>query len=80
MPRGKKRTIEDKIQAQQEIVDALAIRIRKEKDELDALYNEKKLQDVESLYSFILNAELSPDEAISILQTQVGTAEAQGAD
>ena len=71
MARGKRKTIDEKIQVQQEVVDAMKIRLQKEVDELELLKNEKKLQEVESLHNFILEAELTSEEAIGILQDHV---------
>lgn len=42
MARGKKKNIDERIEAQQNIVDCIQIRLEKENEALNALYREKK--------------------------------------
>ena len=46
MARGPKKTVEEKITAKQELINALLIRIESEKKELEALYEEKRQKDL----------------------------------
>lgn len=68
MARGQKKPIEDKIAEKEELISALSTRLEKEKDELKALLNEQKKQEVETLYGFIKTTDLSVYEATEALQ------------
>lgn len=68
MARGQRKTIEEKIEAKKEEIRLLKIRIDKEEDELEALMSEKKAKDIDLLYKFISEANLSPQEATGILE------------
>ena len=68
MARGQRKPLEEKIAEQQELVNALTIRLSKEKDALEALLNEQKLLRLESLNKVILEANLSPEEVSDIIQ------------
>ncbi|MBD5545196.1 MAG: hypothetical protein HDR01_13425 [Lachnospiraceae bacterium] len=68
MARGQRKTIEEKIEAKEEEIRLLKIRIKKEEDELEALISEKKAKDIDFLYNFISEANLSPQEATGILE------------
>lgn len=71
MARGQRRSIEEKIQQKQEIVNALKIRIEHEREELEALINEQKYKEIEILHNFIKEANLDVQEATEILQQYV---------
>lgn len=71
MPRGQRRSIEEKIQQKQEAIDALEVRMEHEKKELEDLVNEQKQKEVEDLYDFIKTSELCVNEAIGILKQYV---------
>lgn len=71
MARGVKKSIEEKIAEKRELIGALEIRVEKEKKELEALLDEQKQQEVESLYNFLKASNLSINEATEILKTQV---------
>ena len=43
MPRGQRKSLEEKIQAKQELINALNIRIESEERELEELYEQKSL-------------------------------------
>lgn len=68
MARGQKRSIEEKIQQKQEVIDALEIRLEHEKEELEALLREQKQKEVEILYNLLKEADLSVDEAAGVLE------------
>lgn len=68
MARGQRKTIEEKIEAKKEEIRLLKIRIGKEEDELEALMSEKKAKDIDLLYKFISEANLSAQEATGILE------------
>ena len=46
MARGQRKTIEEKINAKRELIDALMVRVEAEKKELASLYAEKKKKEM----------------------------------
>ncbi len=73
MARGQRKSIEEKIQQKQEIINALEVRIEHEKDELEALMSEQKQKEVEILYDFIKTSDLGVYEATDILKQHLST-------
>lgn len=71
MARGQRRSIEEKIQQKQEVIDALEVRLEHEREELEALIIEQKQKEVETLYDFIKSTNLGVDEATEVLQQYV---------
>ncbi|MBD5396141.1 MAG: hypothetical protein HDR71_18220 [Lachnospiraceae bacterium] len=67
MARGQRKSIEQKIEEKQNIIDSLEIRIEKEKEELQELLNEQRLTKLEEIGSIIENSNLSMEEAERIL-------------
>ena len=53
MARGQRKSIEEKIAAKQELVDALMIRLESERRELDELFEEKKRKELEVVNDLI---------------------------
>lgn len=68
MARGPRKTVEEKIAEKEEIIAALQTRIKSEQNELEALYNEKKLKDLESLDELIRMSGLNEYEVSEALQ------------
>ncbi len=68
MARGVRKSIEEKIADKQEIIDALEIRVLKEKEELQALLNEQRMARLEILEELIDNSNLSIEEVTQILR------------
>ena len=68
MARGQRKTIEEKIAAKQELIDALMTRIESEKRELDELFQEKKRKELEAVSDLIEDAGLQPEEVAEMLQ------------
>ena len=71
MARGQRKSIEEKIQQKQEVIDALEVRLEHEKEELEALIGEQKQKEVETLYDFIKTSNLDVYEATEALQQYV---------
>ncbi len=67
MARGQRKTIEQKIEEKQNIIDSLEIRIEKEREELQELLREQKLMKLEEIGSIIENSNLSMEEVERIL-------------
>ena len=68
MSRGQRKTIEEKIAAKQELIDALMTRVESEKRELDELFQEKKRKELEAVSDLIEDAGLQPEEVAEMLQ------------
>lgn len=62
MARGQRKTIEEKIQAKQELIEALMTRVESEKRELEELYQAKRQKELEVVGDMISDAGLEPDE------------------
>lgn len=71
MARGQRKSIEEKIQQKQEIINALETRIEHEREELEALISEQKQKEVETLYDFIKTSNLDVYEATEALKNYV---------
>ena len=71
MARGQRKSIEEKIQQKQEVIDALEVRLEHEREELEALLSEQKEKEVETLYDFIKASNLGVNEATEVLQQYV---------
>ncbi len=68
MARGQRKSVEEKIQAKQEIVDALLVRVESEKRELAELMEEKRRKELEAVNDMIEDYGLAPDEVTMALQ------------
>lgn len=73
MARGQRKTIEEKIAAKQELIDALMTRVESEKRELDELFQEKKRKELEAVSDLIADAGLQPEEVAEVLQEYMRT-------
>ena len=71
MARGQRKSIEEKIQQKQEVIDALEVRLEHEREELETLISEQKQKEVETLYDFIKTSNLDVNEATEVLQQYV---------
>lgn len=74
MARGVRKSIEEKIADKQEVIDALEVRIQKEREELQALVNEQRMARLESLEELIDSSNLSLEEVEEILRRHVDNA------
>lgn len=68
MARGPRKTIEEKITEKEELIKALQTRIKSEKEELEAMYQEKREKDMARLSEVLKASGLTPDDAADILQ------------
>ncbi|MBR6769655.1 MAG: hypothetical protein IKM28_00135 [Lachnospiraceae bacterium] len=68
MPRGQRKTLEEKIAEKEELIQAWQTRIKSEQNELEALYNEKKLKDLESLDEMVRTSGLNESEIAEALE------------
>lgn len=69
MARGKRRPIEDKIAEKKKIIASLQTRLKSEQKELEVLYSEKKLADLECLNVMIKTSGLNEDEVSEALES-----------
>lgn len=68
MARGQRKSIEEKITTKQELIEALMTRVESEQRELEELYQEKRLKELEAVESLIEESGLQPDEVAAVLQ------------
>ena len=61
MPRGQRKSLEEKIQAKQELINALNIRMESEQRELEELFEQKKRKELEAVSDIIEDAGLAPE-------------------
>ena len=73
MARGQRKTIDEKITAKQELIEALLTRVESEKRELEELYGEKRRKELETVSDLIEETGLSPEEVASLLQQYLDT-------
>lgn len=68
MARGQRKTIEEKITAKQELIQAMLIRIESEKRELEELFEEKRRKELETVGDLISESGLSSAEVADLLK------------
>lgn len=71
MARGQRKTIEEKIAAKEELIEALQTRIESEKRELQEMYQEKRNKELEAVSELIEDAGLEPSKVAEILRDYV---------
>lgn len=71
MPRGKRKSIDDKIEEKMELINALQIRLDSEKRELKEMNREKRDQEMERISSFLEDSGLSMKDAENILKEHI---------
>lgn len=71
MARGQRKTIEEKISAKQELIQAMLIRIESEKRELEELFEEKRRKELETVGDLITESGLSSEEVARLLKQYV---------
>lgn len=67
MARGQRKTIEQKIEEKQRVIDSLEIRIEKEREELQELVSNQKMMKLEEIGNIIENSNLSMEQVERIL-------------
>lgn len=68
MARGQRKSVEERITAKQELIEALMTRVEAEKRELEELYQERKRKELESVSELIADTGLKPEEVSAILR------------
>lgn len=76
MARGQRKTIEEKIAAKQEMIEALQTRVESEKRELEELYQEKRRKELEAVSDIMEESGLGPEEVAEVLQEYLERREA----
>lgn len=71
MARGPRKSIEEKIAAKQDLIEALMTRVESEKQELEELYQEKKRKELEAVGELIEDSGLQLEEVAAVLQQYV---------
>ena len=68
MARGQRKSIEEKIAAKEELIEALTTRLESEKRELEELCQEKKRKELEVVSDIIAESGREPEEVAAVLQ------------
>ena len=68
---GQRKSLEEKIQAKQELINALNIRMESEQRELEELFEQKKRKELEAVSDIIEDAGLAPEEVTEVLQQYI---------
>ncbi|MBQ6887474.1 MAG: hypothetical protein IJN54_08195 [Lachnospiraceae bacterium] len=72
MARGQKKSIEEKIAAKEEVISALEIRLKKEREELQEMYEEKRQRELSSLNELMEENGLDIDSVRNLILQSVG--------
>lgn len=68
MARGPRKTLEEKIEAKQSLIESLETRLDSERNELEDLLREKRIQDLSAVSDLIEESGLEPQEVASLLK------------
>lgn len=68
MARGQRKSLEEKIAEKEELISALQTRLKSEQNELENMYNEKKLKVLENLDEIIKTSGLNELEVTEALE------------
>ncbi|MBR1931373.1 MAG: hypothetical protein IJ833_07895 [Lachnospiraceae bacterium] len=71
MARGQRKTLEEKIQAKQELIAALQTRVESEQRELEELFAEKRRRELEIVNDLIEESGLDVEEVAEVLQQYI---------
>lgn len=72
MARGQRKSIEEKIMAKEEVISALELRLKKEKEELQEMYEEKRQKELTSLNDLIAENGMDIDSLKKLILQNVG--------
>ena len=70
MARGVKKSLQEKIAQQEELIDALSMRIKKERDELNELLELQKMEELNELRIVVQKSGLEINDIIQMAQMQ----------
>lgn len=68
MARGQRKSIDEKIAAKEEILNALLSKVEAEKKELEEMYREKREKELETVSQVIEDSGLAPDEVADLIR------------
>ena len=68
MARGPRKTMEEKIEAKQELIEALETRLESERNELEDMLKEKRLKELEEVGDLIEESGLDPSTVADLLR------------
>ena len=71
MARGPRKTMEQKIEAKQELIEALETRLDTERSELEDLLREKRLKELETVEDLIEESGLDASEVAELLRNHM---------
>lgn len=71
MARGQRKPLEEKIAEKEELIQALQVRLKSEQAELETMYQEKRLRDLEGLSDMIRTSGLDTSEVAEALAAYI---------
>lgn len=71
MARGPRKTLEEKIEAKQELIDSLETRLESEKNELEDMLREKRLKELSAVSELIEESGLEPGAVADLLKEYI---------
>ena len=71
MPRGQRKSIDEKIREKEELIGALKVRIQSEERELNDLITEKRNKEAEAITRMLAEAGISMEEAKNLIAQHV---------
>lgn len=80
MPRGPRKTIEDKIREKEEYIQALKTRLQSENRELEALKQEKRAKEIEEIAGLLEDSGVTVEQARNILEQHIAQEGGEEAD
>lgn len=70
MARGVKKSLQEKIAQKEELIDALSLRMKKERDELNELLEMQKMEELNELRTAVEQSGMEISELIQVAQMQ----------
>ncbi len=74
MARGAKKSLQEKIVQKQELIEALTLRVKKEREELNELLEQQKNEELNELRLVMQKSGMEISEIIQIAQTRMAEA------
>lgn len=71
MARGPRKSLEEKIEAKQELIESLETRLESEKNELEEMLREKRLKELSAVNELIEESGLEPSAVADILKDYI---------
>lgn len=71
MARGARKSLQEKIAQKEELIDALSLRLKKEKEELGELLQQQKIEELDELRCAVEKSGMEIQDIIQLAQAQM---------